>query len=75
MLVVGNEPQYIIADLSANHIGKLDTAVKVVEEANEAGADAVKRQTHVADTITVNSDTEECWIHGGRWDGKTLHQF
>ena len=66
---------YVIAELSANHNGKLDTAMKIVEEAKKAGADAVKLQTYTADTITLDCDTEEFQIHGGLWDGKTLYQL
>ncbi|MFN3359452.1 MAG: pseudaminic acid synthase [Pseudomonas sp.] len=68
-------PPYVIAELSANHNGKLDTAMKIIEEAKKAGADAVKLQTYTADTITLNSDAEDFQIHGGLWDGKTLYQL
>lgn len=68
-------PPYIIAELSANHNGKLDTALKLIEEAKKAGADAVKLQTYTADTITLNCDSEEFQIHGGLWDGKSLYQL
>lgn len=66
---------YVIAELSANHNGKLDTALKIVEEAKRAGADAVKLQTYTADTITLNCSSEEFQIRGGLWDGKTLYQL
>lgn len=68
-------PPYIIAELSANHNGKLATALKIIEEAKKAGADAVKLQTYTADTITLNCDSDEFQIHGGLWDGKTLYQL
>ena len=68
-------PPYVIAELSANHNGKLDTAMKIIEEAKKAGADAVKLQTYTEDTITLNSDAEEFLIHGGLWDGKTLYEL
>lgn len=68
-------PPYVIAELSANHNGRLETALKIIEEAKRAGADAVKLQTYTADTITLDCDTEEFQIHGGLWDGKTLYQL
>ncbi|MDM7948212.1 pseudaminic acid synthase [Hydrogenophaga sp.] len=73
--IAADEPPYIIAELSANHNGKLDTAMKIIEQAKKAGADAVKLQTYTADTITLNSDAEEFQIHGGLWNGKTLYQL
>jgi N-acetylneuraminate synthase len=66
---------FVIAELSANHNGKLDTALRIIEEAKKAGADAVKLQTYTADTITLNCDSEEFQIRGGLWDGKTLYQL
>lgn len=66
---------YIIAELSANHNGKLETALKIIEEAKKAGADAIKLQTYTADTITLDCDSEDFQIHGGLWDGKTLYQL
>ena len=69
------EAPYVIAELSANHNGKLETALKIVEEARKTGADAIKLQTYTADTITLNCDSEEFQIHGGLWDGKTLYQL
>src|SRR5690554_4572614 len=66
---------YIIAELSANHNGKLETALKIIEEAKKSGADAVKLQTYTADTITLNSDADEFRIKGGLWDGRTLYDL
>lgn len=70
-----NQPPYVIAELSANHNGKLETALRIVEEAAKAGADAVKLQTYRPDTITLNSDAEEFKIKGGLWDGRTLYEL
>jgi len=68
-------PPYVIAELSANHNGKLETALEIIKEAHKAGADAIKLQTYTADTITLNSDADEFKIHGGLWGGKTLYQL
>lgn len=73
--IASDMPPYIIAELSANHNGKLENAFRIIEEAKKAGADAVKLQTYTADTITLNSDAEEFQIRGGLWDGKTLYQL
>ncbi|MCM5679016.1 pseudaminic acid synthase [Schlegelella sp. S2-27] len=71
--IASTEPPYVIAELSANHNGKLETALRIVEEAKKAGADAIKLQTYRPDTITLNSDAPEFQIRGGLWDGKTLY--
>lgn len=68
-------PPYVIAELSANHNGRLDTAIAIIEEAKRAGADAVKLQTYRPDTITLNSDAEDFRIRGGLWDGRTLYDL
>lgn len=70
-----DQPPYIIAELSANHNGKLESAFKIIDEAVKAGADAVKLQTYRPDTITLNSSAEDFRIKGGLWDGRTLYEL
>ena len=69
-----NRP-YVIAELSANHNGSLATALRIVDEAKMAGADAIKLQTYTPDTITLNCESEGFVIHGGLWDGRTLYDL
>ena len=69
-------PAYIVAEISANHNQKNKQAVKIIEAAKEAGADAVKLQTYTPDTITIQSDRPEFKISGGTlWDGRTLYEL
>ncbi len=70
-----DHPPYVIAEVSANHNGKLETAMRIIEEAQKAGADAAKLQTYKPDTITLNCDSEDFKIRGGLWDGRTLYEL
>lgn len=70
-----SEPPYVIAELSANHNGKLDTALRLIEAAREAGADAIKIQTYRPDTITLDCSSDDFIIRGGLWAGKRLYDL
>lgn len=70
-----DQAPYIIAELSANHNGKVEKAFRLIEEAKKSGADAVKLQTYKPDTITLNCDSEDFRIRGGLWDGRTLYEL
>jgi N-acetylneuraminate synthase len=66
---------YIIAEMSANHNGKIENAIKLIELAKKSGADAIKIQTYRPDTITIDCDNEDFQINGGLWDGQTLYKL
>jgi N-acetylneuraminate synthase len=68
-------PTYIIVEMSANHNQSFEHAVELVRLAKSFGADAVKLQTYTADTITLDSDGASFQIHGGLWDGRSLHEL
>ena len=68
-------PPYVIAEMSANHNGNLDAALRIIDEAHQAGADAVKIQTYRPDTITLNSDRADFKIEDGLWAGRSLYEL
>jgi pseudaminic acid synthase len=66
---------FIIAELSANHNGSIDTAIETIKAAKRAGADCIKFQTYTADTITIDSPKKDFIIEGTIWEGKNLHSL
>ena len=70
-----NKLPYIVAELSANHNGSLDRALKSIKAAKDAGANAVKIQSYTAESMTIKSSKEDFLIKGGLWDGYQLYQL
>ena len=70
-----DQPPFIVAELSANHNGSLDRALKTIEEAKLCGADAIKLQTYTADTMTIDCDLPDFKVKGGLWDGYKLYDL
>ena len=66
---------FIIAELSANHNGSIDTAIETIRAAKRAGADCIKLQTYTADTITIDCDKDDFLIKGTIWGGKNLYKL
>jgi pseudaminic acid synthase len=75
-MVGPGQPVYLIAEISANHNQEFEQAVKIVQAAKDAGADAVKLQTYTPDTITIDADQEYFRIGKGTiWEGRTLYDL
>ena len=71
-----HSPTFIIAELSANHNGSIETALETIKAAREAGADCVKFQTYTPDTITLDHRSEHFKISQDTiWDGKYLYDL
>jgi pseudaminic acid synthase len=70
-----NSDVFIIAELSANHNGSLETAIKTIQAAKRAGADCIKLQTYRADTITIDCDKDDFIIKGTLWDKRNLFEL
>ena len=66
---------YVIAEMSANHNGKIETALRLIDEAKKSGADAIKMQTYRPDTITLKSNLPDFRIDEGLWAGHTLYEL
>lgn len=65
----------IIAELSANHGHRIETAIETIKAAKRAGADAIKLQTYTADTLTIDCDNEYFTIQEGLWKGRTFYDL
>ena len=69
------QPVYIVAEMSANHNQSIDQALKIMEAAKRAGADAVKTQTYTPDTMTIDCKNEYFQIKGTIWEGNNLYRL
>ena len=69
-------PPFIIAEMSANHGGDFDRALRIIKSAAESEADAIKFQAYKPESITLDSSKEEFRIKSGElWQGKTLYEL
>jgi pseudaminic acid synthase len=72
----GHRP-LIIAEMSANHNGSLDGAIRIVHAVAESGADAIKLQTFTPATLTIDSSRPEFFIDdpNSLWHGRRLWEL
>lgn len=67
---------FIVAELSANHNGSLETAIETIKQAKQSGADAIKLQTYTADTLTIDINKKDFIINNGSiWDGQNFYKL
>ena len=66
-----------VAEISANHLGKLERALDLIVEAASAGATHVKFQTYTADTMTLNLNEPDFKVSKNHslWGGRTLYSL
>ncbi len=75
--IAGDQPPFVIAELSGNHNGSLDTALRVVDAAAHAGAHGLKLQTYTADTMTLDINEGAFVIDDPKslWNGRSLYDL
>lgn len=66
-----NEP-FIVAEMSANHLGSIDRALDIVKAAADAGADAIKLQTWTPDTMCIDPGIV---LGNGPWHGRSMMEL
>ena len=67
-IIGSDQPVYIIAEAGVNHNGDLETAIKMVDEAADAGADAVKFQTFSTERVISRSAHKAAYQTGTEGD-------
>ncbi len=74
---IGNgHKTFIIAELSANHNQEYTLAEETLHAMKESGADAVKLQTYLPETLTIDCDNKYFKIEQNTlWDGQSLFQL
>ena len=50
-----NSPAFIVAEAACNHLCDMNAAMRLIDEAAKAGADAIKFQTYKAERLTTRS--------------------
>lgn len=69
-----NTPPFVIAEMSGNHNQSIDRAFEIVDAAAKAGVAALKIQTYLPETMTLDSDKPDFWIQDPQslWSGRSL---
>jgi pseudaminic acid synthase len=72
-----DQKPFIVAEMSGNHNQSLETALKIVEAAAFAGADAIKLQTYTPETMTIDSRGGLFEINDNKslWNGYNLYEL
>jgi N-acetylneuraminate synthase len=74
-IVGAGEPAFIIAEAGINHDGDLQKAMKLIDVAVDAKADAVKFQTFKAEKLVVPEAPRSSYIVEGSMEGETFREL
>jgi pseudaminic acid synthase len=75
--ISNDNPPFLIAEMSGNHGGNLERALKLVELAADCGCDAIKLQTFSLDEMTMDIDRDEFKVLAvnSPWNGSHLYNL
>lgn len=70
-------PPFVIAEMSGNHNHSLERALEIVDEASTTGVAALKIQTYLPSTMTLNISEREFVISDPKslWAGRSLYDL
>ena len=74
-LISQDRPPVVVAELSANHGGRIERALETISAAKKAGAHAIKLQTYSPETMTIDCDLDDFIINEGLWAGYKLYDL
>ena len=68
-----NKKPFIIAEMSGNHNQSIERAIKIVDAASVAGANAIKLQTYTPETMTLKIKEGDFFINDPKslWAGNS----
>lgn len=70
------ENVFVIAEMSANHLGSKRRALELIQSAANAGADAIKFQHYKVETMIAKGSHPDLMVNGGTiWDGTSLMEL
>lgn len=75
-LISADDPCLVVAEIGLNHCGQVDRALKLIEAAADAGADAVKFQKRSPRDLLTHEAYNQSYYNGGNSFGVTygLHR-
>lgn len=66
---------FIIAELSANHNGKINNIYRLINKAKKSGAHAIKIQSYTPQSMTLDCKSKYFYINNGPWRGNYLNDL
>lgn len=72
-----SHPPLVVAEMSGNHNGEIERALRIVDAAADAGAKCIKLQTYTADSLTIDSTETDFVVTDPKslWAGSNLYQL